>query len=101
VPASTSTTIYQIGANKRGFVFVDTDTTNANSAVGYFSNVSGVMYLSIIARNGNAFGFQNSGTAVTGTWNMNLFCNSAGLIRVSTTTTGSVRWNIVFFPTVI
>jgi hypothetical protein len=80
---------------------VDTDTTNANSAVGYFSNVSGVMYLSIIARNGNAFGFQNIGTAVTGAWNMNLFCNSAGAIRVSVNTAGSVRWNIVFFSIVV
>ena len=93
--ANTSSTFYTVGSNQRGLVFVDTDSTNASSAVGYFSNMSGVMYLSVLARNGNAFGFQNIGTAFTGTWNMNLFCNSAGALRVSIPTAGSVRWNII------
>ena len=94
--ANSSQTAYTLAGSQRGFIFLDSDSTNASSTVAYFSNMSGVNYLSIVARNGNAFGTQNMGTAVSGTWNMNVTINSAGAIRVSVPNAGFVRWNIIF-----
>jgi hypothetical protein len=94
--ASSSQTLYTLTANQRLLIFVETDTTNASSAVAYCSNLSGVVYMTIIARNGNAYSSQNFGSAFVGSWNMNLFVLSTGAIRCSTTSAGSVRWNILF-----
>jgi hypothetical protein len=94
--ASSSQTLHTLTANQRLLIFVETDTTNGSSAVAYCSNLSGVVYMTIIARNGNAYSSQNFGSAFVGTWNMNLFVLSTGAIRCSTTSAGSVRWNILF-----
>jgi hypothetical protein len=94
--ANSSQTLHTLTANQRLLIFVETDTTNASSAVAYCSNLSGVVYMTIIARNGNAYSSQNFGSAFVGTWNMNLFVLSTGAIRCSTTSAGSLRWNILF-----
>jgi len=99
--AGVSSTIYTLSPNTRGLIFMDTDSTNASSCVAYFSNMSGVNYLSILARNGNAFSAQNIGANFGGTWNMTCVINSSGNIRVSVTNAGSIRWNVVLFSVVV
>jgi hypothetical protein len=95
---SSSQTIYQVGSSQRGLLVVDAEAPNSSSAVCFFSSASGVFWLSIVARNGNAFGTGNVGTAFSGTNNLNVFINSTGAIRVSTTSAGTTRWSIVLLP---
>ncbi len=99
--AGVSSTIYTLAPNTRGIIVMDTDSTNASSCVAYFSNMSGVNYLSILARNGNAFSAQNIGANFGGTWNMTCVINSSGNIRVSVVNAGSIRWNVVLFSVVV
>ena len=99
--AGVSSTIYTLAANSRGFIFLDTDSTNASSTVAYFSNMSGVNYLTILARNGNALGTANLGTAFSGTYNMTVVINSSGNIRVSVVNGGSIRWNVILLSAAV
>jgi hypothetical protein len=97
---SSSQTIYQVGSSQRGLLVVDAEAPNSSSAVCFFSSASGVFWLSIVARNGNAFGTANVGTAFSGTNNLNVFVNSTGAIRVSTTSSGTTRWSVVLLPSI-
>ena len=96
-----SFTVYQVTGSQRGLIFLDTGTTNASSTVAYFATTTGVNPLSVLARNGNALGSQNLGTATSGAYNMNAAINASGAIRVSATTFGSVRWNVILLSTVV
>ena len=100
LPAASSQTIYTFTAGSgnmnRGFVIVEAPSPNNSTTLAFFDSLSGFPFVTILARNGNAFGSANLGTASTGTYNMNLFCNSAGLLRVSLTNAGTVSWTIIF-----
>lgn len=81
--------------NTSGGAFLNEDKT---SAVCFFSGASGVFWLSIVAKNGNALGSANAGNAHSGTNNLSVFINSTGAISVSTTSAGTTRWSIVLLP---
>ena len=79
----------------RGFVVVEAPSPNNSTTVAFFDCLSGFPFVTILARNGNAFG-TNLNTAFTGTYNMNLFCNSSGNLRLSLTNAGTATWTLIF-----
>ena len=102
--ANSSQTLYQVAGSQRGLIFVETDpalVANAQSTVAYFTTMSGVNSLSVLARNGNALGSSNLGTAASGTYTMTLTINSAGAIRASIQNNGNLRWNVLLLSAVI
>jgi hypothetical protein len=94
--ASSATLLNVTG--KRGFVFLDGQGLIGSSILAYFSAMTPYPYLSIVARNGNAFTSQNIGTANgTGTMLINATLNTSSDIRVSANQNGTITWAVVYF----
>ena len=99
--AGVSQTIYTFAAGSgnmnRGFVVVEAGSPNNSTTLAFFDALSQNTFVTILARQGNNnAGSTNLGTANTGTYNMSLFCNSSGNLRLSLTSAGTASWSIIF-----
>jgi hypothetical protein len=93
-------------SGRRGLIFLDGQGSIASSILAYFSCMTPNNFVSIVARNGNAYSYVNLGTAAgPGTMMIDVGMgsgSSAGNIRVSCVgSTGTVNWAIVYFPNTI
>ena len=94
---SSSQTIYTFsGSENRGFVIVEALTPNNSTVVGFFDSRASNTFLTILARQGNATGATNLSTANTGTLNITLTCNTSNQLRLSTPSSGTSNWSIIF-----
>jgi hypothetical protein len=99
--AGVSQTIYTFGAGSgnvnRGFVVVEAGSPNNSTTLAFFDALSQNTFVTILARQGNVnTGTTNLGTNNGGTYNMSLFCNSSGNLRLSLTNAGTATWTLIF-----
>jgi hypothetical protein len=96
--ANVSQTIYTFASGnvQRGFVVVEAPSPNNSTTLAFFDSIAGNTFVTILARQGNAVGSTNTTSTATGTFNMNLFCNTSGNLRLSLTNAGTASWSIIF-----
>jgi hypothetical protein len=96
--ANTSQTIYTFASGnwQRGFVVVEAPSPNNSTTLAFFDSISGNTFITILARQGNATGSTNTTSTASGTYTMNLFCNTSGNLRLSMTNAGTASWSIIF-----
>ena len=81
----------------RGFVVVEAGSPNNSTTLAFFDALSQNTFVTILARQGNVnTGTTNLNTNNGGTYNMSLFCNSSGSLRLSLTNAGTASWSIIF-----
>ena len=97
---TTLQTIYNClaaGNQRRGFALVQAGTPNNSNGIYFFdaTNTTNV-YLSVIARNGNAPSSVLLGSNNAGTLALTVSITSAGLLQVSTSASGTTVWSLFF-----
>ena len=79
-------------------MFLDGQAPNTSSMVAYFSCITTNPFLSLVAQNGNAYSFNNLGTASgTGTVLISVGMSNTSNIRVSANQNGTIFWAVVYF----